>query len=133
MRSTISSKLRLAVTLRYLASGNSYKSLEFLSRISRITIGNFVPEVYNAIITVLKDKYLKVSCKLKLYCQNINRKLILHFKFLQGKTKSEMNWNSVYYSIKCSIHNISGFTSVRRFCYLRLILILFKISISSDV
>lgn len=60
MRSSISSKLRLAITLRYLASGNSYKSLEFLSRVSRITIGHFVPEVCNAIIASLKD-HLKVS------------------------------------------------------------------------
>lgn len=61
MRSSISSKVRLAVTLRYLASGSSFKSLEFLSRISRITIGNFVPEVCNAIVTTLKDEYLKVK------------------------------------------------------------------------
>ncbi|VEN46659.1 unnamed protein product [Callosobruchus maculatus] len=46
-------KIRLGITLQCLASGNSYKLLEFLSRLSRVTIGNFVPEVCNAVITLL--------------------------------------------------------------------------------
>nr|CAI5837882.1 unnamed protein product [Callosobruchus analis]CAI5853633.1 unnamed protein product [Callosobruchus analis] len=62
MRNPISSKLRFAITLRYLARGNSYKSFEYLSRVSRVTIENFVSQVCNAVITILKGKYLKVPC-----------------------------------------------------------------------
>ncbi|XP_050516618.1 putative nuclease HARBI1 [Diabrotica virgifera virgifera] len=108
MRSSISSKLRLAVTLRYLASGNSYKSLEFLSRISRITIGNFVPEVCHAIVIVLKDKFLKVPSS-KEEWQKISSEFKEKWHFphaigaLDGKhvaIRAPANEGSYYYNYK---------------------------------
>nr|CAH7747429.1 unnamed protein product [Callosobruchus chinensis]CAH7747430.1 unnamed protein product [Callosobruchus chinensis] len=37
MRDAISSKVKLEITLRYLATGDSFKSLEFLYRIPKST------------------------------------------------------------------------------------------------
>ncbi|KAJ8937152.1 hypothetical protein NQ318_009318 [Aromia moschata] len=53
---------RLAVTLRFLATGNSYHSLMYTFKISRQCISNFIPEVCDAIIKALKDnvKYGKM-------------------------------------------------------------------------
>lgn len=60
MRKPISPRERLAVTLRFLASGDSFHSLAALFRIPHNSISTIVPEVSDAIYTVLKDKYLKV-------------------------------------------------------------------------
>ncbi|XP_036345201.1 uncharacterized protein LOC118754434, partial [Rhagoletis pomonella] len=59
MRYAIASRVRLAVTLRYLATGDSFRSLEFLTYISRKTISKFLPEVLEALIAALQDEYLK--------------------------------------------------------------------------
>ncbi|GBP96559.1 hypothetical protein EVAR_91101_1 [Eumeta japonica] len=50
MRQAITARTTLCVALRLIASGSgdSFKSLEFLSRISRNTIGIFVPVVLEA-------------------------------------------------------------------------------------
>lgn len=63
MRFAISSRVRLAITLRFIGTGDSYRSLEFLSRVSRKIIGQFVPEVLEAIIEALQDECLKVNAK----------------------------------------------------------------------
>ena len=49
-RKAIPSELKLAVTLRYLATGDSYKSLSYSFRVAANTISVFVPEVCQAII-----------------------------------------------------------------------------------
>ncbi len=41
-------------------SGETYKSLSWLFRIGATTIGEIIPDVCEAIFTVLKDKYMKV-------------------------------------------------------------------------
>lgn len=66
MRKAICAGERLALTLRYLATGDSFKSLQFLFRIPQSTISTIIPEVLNAIYVVLKDNYLEVC----LLCQN---------------------------------------------------------------
>lgn len=58
-RKAISSETRLIVTLRYLASGDSYRSLMLLFRIPHNTISGIVAETCQAIHLVLRD-YLKV-------------------------------------------------------------------------
>lgn len=58
-RKAIPAKERLAVTLRYLATGDSYSSLSYLFRISKQLISRIIPEVCEAIIDVLK-KYIQV-------------------------------------------------------------------------
>ncbi|KAI8423975.1 hypothetical protein MSG28_002640 [Choristoneura fumiferana] len=57
-RPAISPAEKLMVTLRFLATGDSYQSLMYLFRISASTISLFVPEVCLAIYTALKE-YIK--------------------------------------------------------------------------
>ena len=59
MRKPLSVAEKLACTLRYLATGESFSSLQFQFRISKSTISLFIPEVCEAIYESLKDKYLK--------------------------------------------------------------------------
>ncbi|KXJ06492.1 hypothetical protein AC249_AIPGENE21392 [Exaiptasia diaphana] len=60
MRKSIKTDERLAVTLRYLATGETFKSLEYQFRIGRKAISNIVLEVCEAITTVLSPEFLKV-------------------------------------------------------------------------
>lgn len=60
MRKAIPIQERLAVTLRFLATSDSFVSLEYLFRISHQSISLIVPEVCLAIIDELKDE-IKVS------------------------------------------------------------------------
>ena len=50
----------LAVTLRYLATGESFESLMYQFRIHRMTIPLFVPKVCQAMYETLKEEYLNV-------------------------------------------------------------------------
>ncbi|KAJ8873958.1 hypothetical protein PR048_024798 [Dryococelus australis] len=59
-RDAIPVKERLAVTLRFLASGGSYQSLSYLFRISKQSVSNIVPDVCEALIDCLKDR-MKIS------------------------------------------------------------------------
>lgn len=61
MRDAISAEERLVITLRFLATGDSYGSLMFLFKRSRSSICNIIPEVCNAIYKALKDEFLKVG------------------------------------------------------------------------
>lgn len=60
MRSAISPQDRLALTLRFLATGDSYTSLQYTFRISKQSMSCIVPEVCEAIIKALKEN-IKVS------------------------------------------------------------------------
>ncbi|KAL5246019.1 hypothetical protein ACI65C_013427 [Semiaphis heraclei] len=51
-RLAIPAKLRLAITLRYLATGDSLKSLHFLFKVSSEIISKIVPEVCTALVEV---------------------------------------------------------------------------------
>ncbi|XP_050320922.1 uncharacterized protein LOC126753463 isoform X2 [Bactrocera neohumeralis] len=55
MREAISAENRLAITLRFLATGNSFEDLKFSTAISAQAIGKIVIETCKAIIKVLKD------------------------------------------------------------------------------
>lgn len=59
MRMAIPPKTKLEVTLRYLATGDSFKSLEYLFRVPECTISLFIPEVLTAIVQVL-EPFIKV-------------------------------------------------------------------------
>lgn len=67
MRKSIPSGERLALTLRFLATGDSFKSLQYLFRIPQSTISVIIPDVLDAIYTVLKENYLKVRIYFKLF------------------------------------------------------------------
>jgi len=60
MRPAIPAKIKLELTLSFLATGNSYRSLSHFFRVSKAAISIFVPEVLDAVFEALKD-YIKVS------------------------------------------------------------------------
>ena len=64
MRESIPPKLKLAVTIRFLSTGESYKSLQFQYRIHNSTLSLFIPDVCEAIYKRMKEKYLKECFKL---------------------------------------------------------------------
>lgn len=66
MREAIPAEIRLAITLRYLATGDSYASLSFLFKVSTQSISKIVPEVAKSICSALKD-YIKVSLLMNWY------------------------------------------------------------------
>jgi len=55
-RPPLSSGIKLAITLRFLATGNSYRSLAFDFRVAHNTISLFVPEVCRAITEEYQDE-----------------------------------------------------------------------------
>lgn len=59
-RKAISPTIRLCLTLRYLAAGDSFISLSYLFRVGYSTIVNIIPECLAAIYEVLHEEYLKV-------------------------------------------------------------------------
>ncbi|XP_058122824.1 uncharacterized protein LOC131264559 [Anopheles coustani] len=59
MRKAITPQERLMITLRYLATGETFTSLQYLFRVSRHSIGNIVKEVCTCINNELRD-YVKL-------------------------------------------------------------------------
>lgn len=60
MRDAISPNQRLSITLRFLATGNSFSDLKFISAISERAIGRIVMETCEEISKILKDN-IKVN------------------------------------------------------------------------
>ena len=59
MREPIPADVKLAVTLRFLATGESYNSLMYQYRVSKAALGLFVPEVCNVIIEEFQDEFIR--------------------------------------------------------------------------
>ena len=59
LRKPLDPEEKLAVTLRFLATGESYSSLSYQYRISTSAISCFVPDVCEVIYDVLVDEYMK--------------------------------------------------------------------------
>ena len=60
MRDSVSAEIQLTITIRFLATGNSYKDLSMGFRVHESTIGQFVPKVCRAIYKRMKDQYFQV-------------------------------------------------------------------------
>jgi len=58
-REALEPGLKLAVTLRHLASGTMYRSMSYGWRVPHNTIALFIPEVCQAIIDEYKDEVMK--------------------------------------------------------------------------
>ena len=52
--------LRVAITLRFLATGDSYLSLAYSFRVAHNTISKIVPETCRAIVAAFADEVMKV-------------------------------------------------------------------------
>nr|CAH7729185.1 unnamed protein product [Callosobruchus chinensis] len=61
-RECVPAEMRLEITLRFLATGDSYNSLMYLFRVSRPLICKIIPKVCACIIEALKE-HVKVSTK----------------------------------------------------------------------
>ena len=64
MREPIPPRLKLAATIRFLSTWESYKSVQFQFRTHNSTLSLFVPEACQAIFNRLKEKYMKVTVQL---------------------------------------------------------------------
>ncbi|XP_037810045.1 uncharacterized protein LOC119602536 [Lucilia sericata] len=107
-REPISATERLAVTLRYLATGESFRSLQFVFRIPFNTISVIVPEVCNAIYNVLQPEYLKTPSTIEEW-KAISEEFLHKWNFpncigaLDGKhvvMKAPAHSGSIYYNYK---------------------------------
>ena len=65
----IPAKIKLAATLKFLASGMNFAELQHLFCVHKSTLSQFIHEVCEAIYIRLKDKYMKV-CKLYFFFNN---------------------------------------------------------------
>ena len=59
MRDPVSPGVKLAVTLRYLATGDSYTTLQYTFRVASQTIEKFVPAVCDAITRAYRDQVMQ--------------------------------------------------------------------------
>ncbi|KAL4104004.1 hypothetical protein QTP88_019317 [Uroleucon formosanum] len=66
MREAITARERLALTLRFLATGDSFTSLQYLFRISKSSISGIIPEVCDAISDSLQE-YIKVCLQINVF------------------------------------------------------------------
>lgn len=77
LRQPVSVKNRVAITQRYLATGESFRSLEYTFRVSHSLISKFVPEVCDAIYSALKVCFINLNF--------LFRSLRLQLVFLSGQ------------------------------------------------
>ncbi|XP_070550575.1 uncharacterized protein [Ptychodera flava] len=108
MRPAVSPGERLAVTLRYLATGQSYQCLQYGFRISVSTIRQIIPETCEAIYQALKEDYLTTSNTTEDWL-NVAREFEQRWNFphcigaLDGKhvvIRQPSNSGSTYYNYK---------------------------------
>ena len=102
MREPLSSGLKLAVTLRHLATGDSYTTLQYAFRVASLTTNKFVPEVCDAITRAYQDQVMR--------CPTLPE------DWLQVESLSALNGK--YIPIRCPqgggslYHNYKGFHSI---------------------
>lgn len=88
MRDAIPPHLKLAATLRYLVTGESFTSLQYLFRMHRTTIGQFIPDVCDTLCCKLKDEIqVTLSSKNKILVIYTFNKQILQGYYTSFDTK----------------------------------------------
>lgn len=92
-RDSISPGARLEATLRFLAAGGSYTSLQYSTRISKQSLGLIIPETCEPIYNVLREDYLKVRFKYRY-------KVSIYFSYYSNN----MHIRSIYLHV--TINNI---------------------------
>ena len=80
MRMAILPRTKLEVTLRYLATGDSFKTLEYLFRIPQCSISKLIPQILDAIAEVLKP-YIQVSLLIYLFIKYFQKVCQEQIKF----------------------------------------------------
>ena len=60
LRDAIPAKIKLAATLRFLATGSNCTDLQHLFRVQKSTLSQFIPKVCETLYEKLKDDFLKV-------------------------------------------------------------------------
>lgn len=70
MREALSSRIKLEIVLRYMATGDSFKSLEYIYRVPKCTISSFLVEVLEAVYEVLEE-FIKVRNKEQVITNNM--------------------------------------------------------------
>jgi hypothetical protein len=75
---------RLAITLRFLATGDTYATLQYLFRVSKRGISNIIPEVCMALVEL--KQYIQ-ACNLTFY----HVSYVLYSQCYNTKNKYEMN------------------------------------------
>ena len=108
MRQSLEPGFKLAVRLRYLATGDSYMSLKYAFRCGHNTISLFIPEVCQAIIQVYQQEALPGVCTeegWKAVAQGFQERWNMPHCMgaLDGKhcpLKKPKNCGSVYYNYK---------------------------------
>ena len=67
-REALSPRIKLQVTLRYLASGDNLRTLSALYRVPKTTVSRFIPEVCTAVYAALED-FIKVRSRGTVLCE----------------------------------------------------------------
>ena len=83
MRECIKPEEMCCLTLRYLASGESFRSLEFQFRIGRKTISSIILDVTKAIVKELSSDYLSTPTTTAKWLE-ISQKFLLRWNFPNG-------------------------------------------------
>nr|XP_029728866.1 putative nuclease HARBI1 isoform X1 [Aedes albopictus] len=109
LREAIPAETRLLVTLRFLATGETYHNLSYGFRISVPALSQIIPETLEAIYAVLKDDYMKMPQTKEEWVKIAND---FHKKWnfpfclgaLDGKhiaIEAKKEYGSYFYNYKC--------------------------------
>ena len=71
LRKALEPGLKIAVTLRYMATGNDYRDLEYSFRVPHNTISLFVPKVAQAIVDEFSNEVIKPKGTSQIRCLGV--------------------------------------------------------------
>ncbi|XP_026476670.1 uncharacterized protein LOC113382635 [Ctenocephalides felis] len=98
MRQAISQRDRLCITIRYLATGNSFRDISYSTRVAPNTISQIVRETLEAIITVLQDNFIKFPSSAQ------------EWEAVAHKFENNMEFSSLHRGIGWKAYQISSIT-----------------------